>query len=116
MHMRSRSCSPSVPVPAGPQAIIDTFATVNAIWANEAFEIQALFGSGENVAVFGSFTYRSRTLGQASTSPFSIWCKIVGGKVTYMQFMEDTLGTTDTFKKGGKKQYVVFEEKGEIEV
>jgi len=61
-------------------------------------------------------TYRSRTLGQASTSPFSIWCKVNGGKVTYMHFMEDTLGTTDPFKKDGKKQYVVFEEKGEIEV
>jgi len=101
---------------AGPQAIIDTFATVNKIWANEAFEIQSLFGSADNVAVFGKFTYRSRTLGQASTSPFSIWCKVNGGKVTYMQFMEDTLGTTDSFKKDGKKQYVVFEEKGEIEV
>ena len=33
-----------------------------------------------------------------------------------MQFMEDTLGSTDSFRKGGKKQYVVFEENGEIEV
>lgn len=104
-------------VPAGPQAIIDTFATVNRIWANEAFEIQTLFGAGEDVAVFGKFTYRSRSLGQVSISPFSIWCKVNGdGKVTYMQFMEDTLGSTDSFKKGGLKQYVVFEEKGEIEV
>ena len=104
-------------VPAGPQAIIDTFATVNHIWANEAFAIQTLFGAGENVAVFGSFTYRSRSLGQVSVSLFSIWCKVnEDGKVTYMQFMEDTLGSTDSFKKGGQKQYVVFEENGEIEV
>lgn len=90
---------------------------MNHIWESEAFEIQALFGSGENVAVFGSFTYRSRTLGQANTSPFSIWCKVNGnGKVAYMQFMEDTLGTTDTFKKGGKKQYRVFEEEGDFEI
>lgn len=33
-----------------------------------------------------------------------------------MQFMEDTFASTDTFKKGGKKTYVVFEEKGEIKV
>lgn len=104
-------------VPAGPQAIIDTFATVNRIWANEAFEIQTLFGAGEDVAVFGSFTYRSRSLGQVSVSPFSIWCKVnEDGKVTYMQFMEDTLGSTDSFKKGGQKKYVVFEENVEIEV
>ncbi|KAL6720104.1 hypothetical protein ACLMJK_002025 [Lecanora helva] len=101
---------------AGPQAIIDTFATVNTIWANEAFEVQALFGSGENVAVFGSFTYRSRALGKASTSPFSIWCKVHEGRVTYMQFMEDTLGTTDSFRQSGKKQYIVFKDKGTIDV
>ena len=102
---------------SGPQAIIDTFTTVNTIWANEAFEVQALFGSGEHVAVFGSFTYRSRTLGKACTSPFSIWCKVNGdGKVTYMQFMEDTLGSTDTFKKEGVGKYIVFPEKGEFEL
>ncbi|KAL9063250.1 MAG: hypothetical protein Q9161_009571 [Pseudevernia consocians] len=102
---------------AGPQAIIDTFATVNRIWAKEAFDIQTLFGAGEDVAVFGSFTYRSRSLGQVSVSPFSIWCKVnEDGKVTYMQFMEDTLGSTNSFQKGGQKQYVVLEEKGEIEV
>ena len=101
----------------GPQAIIDTFTTVNTIWANEAFTVEALFGSGENVAVFGSFTYRSRTLGKACTSPFSIWCKVSeDGKVTYMQFMEDTLGSTDTFKKDGVGRYVVFPEKGEFEL
>ncbi|MCJ1457786.1 hypothetical protein MMC28_008155 [Mycoblastus sanguinarius] len=85
---------------AGPQAIIDTFATVNKIWTNEAFEIQALFGTGENVAVFGRFTYRSNTLGKACESPFSIWCKVdAEGKVT-----------------GGNKKYNVFKEKGEFEV
>ena len=110
-----RLCLPKVP--AGPQAIIDTFATVNRIWANEAFEVQTLFGAGEDVAVFGKFTYRSRSLGKVSVSPFSIWCKVnEESKVTYMQFMEDTLGSTDRFKKGGQKQYVVFEENGEIEV
>ena len=102
---------------SGPQAIIDTFTTVNTIWANEAFEVQALFGSGEDVAVFGKFTYRSRTLGKACTSPFSIWCKVDGnGKVSYMQFMEDTLGSTDTFKKEGMSKYLVLLEDGEFEL
>ncbi|TKA70610.1 hypothetical protein B0A49_07257, partial [Cryomyces minteri] len=59
----------------GPQAIVDTFLGVAESGANEAFEIRAVFGSGEHVAVFGSFTYRSRTLGKACTSPFSIWCQ-----------------------------------------
>jgi len=59
----------------GPRAIVETFEGVGEYWTNEAFEVQALFGTGENVSVFGSFTYRSRTLGKAFTSPFSIWCK-----------------------------------------
>ena len=102
---------------SGPQAIIDTFTTVNTIWANEAFEVQALFGSGEDVAVFGKFTYRSKTLGKVCTSPFSIWCKVDGnGKVSYMQFMEDTLGSTDTFKKEGVSKYLVLPENGEFEL
>lgn len=102
---------------SGPQAIIDTFTTVNENWATEAFEVQSLFGSGENVAVFGSFTYRSRTLGKACTSPFSIWCRVNGeGMVSYMQFMEDTLGSTDTFRKEGGRRYEVVEGEGEVEV
>ncbi|KAL8942242.1 MAG: hypothetical protein Q9216_001766 [Gyalolechia sp. 2 TL-2023] len=100
----------------GPQAIFDTFATVNQIWATENFEILSLFGSGEDVAVFGRFTYRSRTLGKKSTSPFSIWAKVKGAKVTYMQFMEDTLDTTGTFKIGGASKYKVFEGQEEFEV
>ena len=32
-----------------------------------------------------------------------------------MQFMEDTLDTTNTFKVDGKKKYLVFKEEGEFE-
>ncbi|KAL8771681.1 MAG: hypothetical protein Q9209_002872 [Squamulea sp. 1 TL-2023] len=101
---------------SGPRAIFDTFATVNKIWSQEHFEILSIFGSGEDVAVFGRFTYRSRTLGKESTSPFSIWAKVVEGKVTYMQFMEDTWDTTATFKTGGKSTYKVFQDQEEFEV
>ncbi|KAL8735052.1 MAG: hypothetical protein Q9181_002966 [Wetmoreana brouardii] len=100
----------------GPQAIFDTFATVDQIWAKESFEILSIFGAGEDVAVFGRFTYRSRTLGKASTSPFSIWAKVKEGKITYMQFMEDTMDTMSTFKTGGASKYKVFEGQEEFEV
>ena len=117
----------------GPDAIISTFATVAKIWANEEFSIDTIFsganaslqtaaGSGfaassakqaahvVDVAVFGSFTYRSRTLGKACRSPFSVWCKVDerAGQVVYMQFMEDTLGSTDTFKVGGAGSYGTY--------
>ena len=40
------------------------------------------------------------------TSPFSIWAKVNSeGKITYMQFMEDTLATSSTFEKSGTKTY-----------
>ncbi len=45
----------------GPQAFIDTFSRVEKWWTIEDFAVTALFGEGENVAVFGrSRTTRSR--------------------------------------------------------
>lgn len=89
----------------GPDAIAGTYARVGRYWTNEAFEIRDMFASGGNVAVFGSFTYRSTTLGKVVTSPFSILAKVSGGQVTYMQFMEDTFGTAGTFRSGGTATY-----------
>ena len=53
-----------------------------------------------DVGVFGSFTYRSRTLGRAFRSLYAVWYKVdvQPGKVVYMQFMEDTLRSTGVFK------------------
>lgn len=89
----------------GPDAIVGTYAQVGRYWKNEGFKIRDMFASGENVAVFGSFTYRSTTLGKAVTSPFSILAKVSDGRVTYMQFMEDTFGTAGTFRAGSAGIY-----------
>ena len=89
----------------GPQAVLDTYTRVNRFWRSEAFEIGELFGEGENVAVFGRFTYRSTTLGKVVTSPFSILAKVRNGQVVFMQFMEDTFGTASTFRSGGVATY-----------
>ena len=40
----------------GSQAFIDTFTRVFLYWENQNFEVKEIFGAGENVAVFGSFT------------------------------------------------------------
>ncbi|KAI9822703.1 MAG: hypothetical protein M1827_000422 [Pycnora praestabilis] len=85
----------------GAQGIFETFKGVGKYWTTENFDVQALFGSGENVAAFGTFTLKSRVLGKAATSPFSIWCVVKEGKITYMQFMEDTFATSSTFRSGG---------------
>ena len=89
----------------GPEAVLDTYTQVNRFWSSEAFEIGELFGEGENVAVFGRFTYRSTTLGKAITSPFAILAKVRNGQVVLMQFMEDTFGTAATFRSGGVATY-----------
>lgn len=95
----------------GPDAVLTTFKRVNQVWANEAFEIEKIFGSGNDVAVFGRFTYRSRVLGKAYESLFSIRAEVEDGQVIYMQFMEDTLGTAGTFVRHGKTTYEVEEGK-----
>ena len=85
----------------GPQAFIDTFSGVFRFWQNQNFEVKELFGTDENVAVFGTFTYKSNTLGKVATSPFSILAKVRNGKIVYFQFMEDTFATARTFSQKG---------------
>ncbi len=99
----------------GPEAVVSIYSRVGRYWKNEGFEIEEIFEAGENVAVFGRFTYRSATVGRAVTSPFSILAKVQAGKVTYMQFMEDTFGTASTFRTGGTATYRADPDGGEVE-
>ena len=98
----------------GPEAVLDTYTRVNRYWHSEAFEIGELFGEGENVAVFGRFTYRSVTLGKVVTSPFAILAKVRDGRITFMQFMEDTFATAATFRSGGGATYRSDPDGGEV--
>ncbi|MGJ3256471.1 MAG: nuclear transport factor 2 family protein [Alcanivorax sp.] len=87
----------------GPSGFTDTFKGVEEHWIRDEFTPQAAFDDGENVAIFGSFTLRSRTQDKACQSPFAIFAKVnSNGKVTYFQYMEDTFGTADTFRTGGE--------------
>jgi uncharacterized protein len=85
----------------GPEAIIKTFQDVGAFWTIDSFTPEEIFGEAENVAVFGRFTYTSAKLHRTITSPFAIFCKVKDGKITYMQFMEDTFCTASSFRSGG---------------
>ncbi len=100
----------------GPEAIVNVFTNVGKYWANLAFDIQEIFGSGENVAVFGSLTYKSNTLGKITHSPFSIWTKVAGGKIVYMQFLEDTFGSASSFRSGGSWHFQSNPDGGEVTV
>jgi uncharacterized protein len=85
----------------GPQAFLDNLGAIFARWENQAFNVTAMFGSGEDVAVFGDFRYKSNSLDKVVTSPFSIHAKVVDGKVTYLQFLEDSYATAASFRKDG---------------
>lgn len=85
----------------GPEAIVSTFIRVEEYWTLDDFSPDVIFGEDEHVAIFGSMTVTSKVLNKTVTSPFSILCKVVEGKVTYMQYMEDTFATSSTFRSGG---------------
>jgi ketosteroid isomerase-like protein len=85
----------------GPKAFLDNLGRMFTRWENQAFNVSEIFASGESVAVFGDFRYRSKSLDKIVTSPFSIHVKVVAGKVTYLQFLEDSYATASSFRKSG---------------
>jgi ketosteroid isomerase-like protein len=85
----------------GPQAVLDHLGEMFTRWENQAFNVTTIFASGENVAVFGDFRYKSNSLGKVVSSPFSILVKVVNGRVTYLQYLEDSYATTASFRKDG---------------
>ena len=85
----------------GPEGVLNNFNTMFSRWDNEAFNVTTMFASDENVAVFGSFRYRSKGLGKIVNSPFAILIKVVDGQVTYLQFLEDSYATAASFRKEG---------------
>jgi uncharacterized protein len=86
----------------GPAAVVQTFVDVDRYWTKEAFEEIALFGDDRYAALFGRMTYRSVVLGKQVTSPFAVYVEVVDGLCRHMQFMEDTLATTESFRSGGE--------------
>jgi len=68
---------------------------------NQAFNVTTMFGSDEDVAVFGDFRYKSHSLGKVVSSPFSILVKVVDGQVTYLQFQEDSYGAWHRLRTEG---------------
>ena len=85
----------------GPKAFLYIRAGVFSSWDIEAFNVTTMFASDENVAVFGDFRYKSKSLGKVVASPFAILVKVVDGKVSYVLFMEDTYATASSFRKDG---------------
>ena len=89
----------------GPEEIVRAFQGMRIMWEPVGFEVKAAFGQGEDVAVFGEFSYRSKDVGKTVTSPFGIHLKVVEGKIAYILFLENTLVTTSSVQTGGEAVY-----------
>jgi NADPH:quinone reductase-like Zn-dependent oxidoreductase len=100
----------------GVEVFIDNFAMVWECWDALEFSPKEIFGSGEDVAVFGSFTYKSKSLGQTVTTPFSILAKVKNGMIYFFQFMEDTFATAGSFRIGGAGRFQSFPKNPPFEV
>jgi uncharacterized protein len=100
----------------GADAIIKTFHDVAEFWSIDSFTPETTLGEGENVAVFGRFTYTSAKLRKTITSPFAVFCKVKESKVTYMQFMEDTFCTASSFRSGGVWKFQSDPRGGEVQI
>ncbi|VVP54006.1 nuclear transport factor 2 family protein [Pseudomonas fluorescens] len=85
----------------GPKAFSSLFLKVSDYWKIEDFTVTTKIASGEDVAIFGKFTYRSVAVGHVFTSPFSIHAKVRNGKMAYFQFMEDTYASASSFRQSG---------------
>ena len=100
----------------GVEAISKTFHDVAEFWTVESFTPEDIFGEDDKVAVFGRFTYTSTKLRKTVTTPFAILCKLKGGKVSYMQFMEDTFCTASSFRSGGTWKFQSDPNGGKVEI
>ena len=100
----------------GVQSLVKTFTDVQNFWHIDEFDLGDVFASGEKVAVFGRFVYTSALLGKQVTTPMAIFSKVVDGKLTYMQFMEDTFATSASFRKGGQWTFTSDPAGGEVAV
>jgi len=85
----------------GPQSLVDAFNGIGRVWETKAFEVRDVLVNEHSVALFGSFTYKTRTLGKEITSPFALLAKVTGDKISYIQFLEDTFGTAGSFRAAG---------------
>jgi ketosteroid isomerase-like protein len=85
----------------GPQSIVDAFNGIGRVWETKAFEVRDVIANEQSVAMFGSFTYKTRTLGKEITSPFALLARVTSDKIRYVQFLEDTFGTAGSFRASG---------------
>lgn len=86
----------------GTEGLVQTFIDVGRYWTVDDFQFQDSFENKDGAAIFGTFTYTSTTLGNTVTSPFAVLTRGGNGKLSYVQFMEDTFATVGSFRESGE--------------
>lgn len=86
----------------GTEGLVQTFIDVGRYWTINDFKILDSFENEDGAAIFGTFTYTSNTLGKTVTSPFAVLARGKDGKLSYVQFMEDTFATVRSFRESGE--------------
>lgn len=100
----------------GPQSIVDVFNGIGRVWETKAFEIRDVIANEHSVAMFGSFTYKTRTVGKDITSPFALLVKVENDRISYVQFLEDTFGTAASFRAAGTWHFRGVASGGDVSV
>jgi uncharacterized protein len=80
----------------GPESIVKASEGIGRTWETKAFEVRDVIEQADKVALFGSFTYRGGESSKEITSPFSLLAHVKGRKLIYVQFLEDSFGTSRT--------------------
>ena len=100
----------------GVEALVQTFTDVSRYWTVDDFQVQDSFDNDGGAAIFGTFTYTSNTLGKTVTSPFSVLARGGNGRLSYVQFMEDTFATVRSFRESGEYRIRANPDGGESDV
>jgi hypothetical protein len=100
----------------GPQSIVDAFNGMGRVWETKAFEVRDVIANDRSIAMFGSFTYRTRTLGKEIISPFALLARVIDDRISYIQFLEDTFGTASSFRAAGTWRFRGVATGGDVDV
>lgn len=115
-HPELKLIMPWAGTTAGAEALVQTFQDVFTAWTVVEFELEDSFENPDGAAIFGYFTYRSNTLGKTVTSPLAILARAKDGRLSFVQFMEDTFATVRSFREGGTYHIMADPDGAEVEV
>ena len=86
----------------GKEAFKKNFTGVLTQWNVTSFSPEIQIEEGDTAMMFGKFSLKSKTLNQEAGSPMAAIARVVDGKIVRFIYLEDTLATALTFKKGGE--------------